>query len=431
MKAITTSLAVAAVMMWAANSQAVTLQQCHEAAAGNYPEIKRYQLVELATDYDIANAKKAYLPQVQAYGQATWQNAVSSFPDKVERLYEQMGVELKGMSKDQYRVGIDASQVIWDGGATRSRIEQLQAEGQVNHAKSNLTIYQVRSKVNELYFGILMLEENLKQTEVKMHTLESNLKLINSYVKGGVATVSDAQRVEAEMASTRQQRSTIEETDKAYRKVLGIFTGLDLTSAPLERPADLAVDDKVESNHPQLAYLDAQRAALEAQRHSIKASLMPQVSAIGTAYYGRPGYDMFKAMFQDKFSFNFMVGMKATWSLSSLYSKKNNEAKIDNAERELNVERDKFLFNTSMTTAAKQGSIAAGEKELSEDDTIIALRQSVRKATESKLKHGIIVPDDLVKDVSSEHMARLARAYRELEILKNKYDIKYTVGGIN
>ncbi len=418
-------------MMWAANSQAVTLQQCHEAAAGNYPEIKRYQLVELATDYDIANAKKAYLPQVQAYGQATWQNAVSSFPDKVERLYEQMGVELKGMSKDQYRVGIDASQVIWDGGATRSRIEQLQAEGQVNHAKSNLTIYQVRSKVNELYFGILMLEENLKQTEVKMHTLESNLKLINSYVKGGVATVSDAQRVEAEMASTRQQRSTIEETDKAYRKVLGIFTGLDLTSAPLERPADLAVDDKVESNHPQLAYLDAQRAALEAQRHSIKASLMPQVSAIGTAYYGRPGYDMFKAMFQDKFSFNFMVGMKATWSLSSLYSKKNNEAKIDNAERELNVERDKFLFNTSMTTAAKQGSIAAGEKELSEDDTIIALRQSVRKATESKLKHGIIVPDDLVKDVSSEHMARLARAYRELEILKNKYDIKYTVGGIN
>ena len=418
-------------MMWAANSQAVTLQQCHEAAAGNYPEIKRYQLVELATDYDIANAKKAYLPQVQAYGQATWQNAVSSFPDKVERLYEQMGVELKGMSKDQYRVGIDASQVIWDGGATRSRIEQLQAEGQVNHAKSNLTIYQVRSKVNELYFGILMREENLKQTEVKMHTLESNLKLINSYVKGGVATVSDAQRVEAEMASTRQQRSTIEETDKAYRKVLGIFTGLDLTSAPLERPADLAVDDKVESNHPQLAYLDAQRAALEAQRHSIKASLMPQVSAIGTAYYGRPGYDMFKAMFQDKFSFNFMVGMKATWSLSSLYSKKNNEAKIDNAERELNVERDKFLFNTSMTTAAKQGSIAAGEKELSEDDTIIALRQSVRKATESKLKHGIIVPDDLVKDVSSEHMARLARAYRELEILKNKYDIKYTVGGIN
>lgn len=417
--------------MWAANSQAVTLQQCHEAAAGNYPEIKRYQLVELATGYDIANAKKAYLPQVQAYGQATWQNAVSSFPDKVERLYEQMGVELKGMSKDQYRVGIDASQVIWDGGATRSRIEQLQAEGQVNHAKSNLTIYQVLSKVNELYFGILMLEENLKQTEVKMHTLESNLKLINSYVKGGVATVSDAQRVEAEMASTRQQRSTIEETDKAYRKVLGIFTGIDLTSAPLERPADLAVDDKVESNHPQLAYLDAQRAALEAQRHSIKASLMPQVSAIGTAYYGRPGYDMFKAMFQDKFSFNFMVGMKATWSLSSLYSKKNNEAKIDNAERELNVERDKFLFNTSITTAAKQGSIAAGEKELSEDDTIIALRQSVRKATESKLKHGIIVPDDLVKDVSSEHMARLAKAYRELEILKNKYDIKYTVGGIN
>lgn len=417
--------------MWATNSQAVTLQQCHEAAAGNYPEIKRYQLVELATGYDIANAKKAYLPQVQAYGQATWQNAVSSFPDKVESLYEQMGVELKGMSKDQYRVGIDASQVIWDGGATRSRIEQLQAEGQVNRAKSDLTIYQVRSKVNELYFGILMLEENLKQTEVKMHTLESNLKLINSYVKGGVATVSDAQRVEAEMACTRQQRSTIEETDKAYRKVLGIFTGLDLTSAPLERPADLAVDDKVESNHPQLAYLDAQRAALEAQRHSIKASLMPQVSAIGTAYYGRPGYDMFKAMFQDKFSFNFMVGMKATWSLSSLYSKKNNEAKIDNAERELNVERDKFLFNTSITTAAKQGSIAAGEKELSEDDTIIALRQSVRKATESKLKHGIIVPDDLVKDVSSEHMARLAKAYRELEILKNKYDIKYTVGGIN
>ncbi len=431
MKAITTSLAVAAALVWATGMQAVTLEQCHEAAASNYPEIKRYQLVELATGYDIANAKKAYLPQVQATGQATWQNAVSSFPDKVESLYEQMGVELKGMSKDQYRVGIDASQVIWDGGKTQASIKQLQANERAARAQSDLTIYQVRSKINELYFGVLMLEENLKQNDEKARVLESNAQLMRSYVKGGVATVSDAQRVEAEIAVTRQQRHGIEQTEQAYRKVLSIFTGLDLSTAPLERPADIAVDDKVEARHPQLAYFDAQKAALEAQRHSIKASLMPQVTAIGTAYYGRPGYDMFKAMFQDKFSFNFMVGLKATWSLSSLYTKKNNEAKIDNAERELNVERDKFLFNTSMATAAKQGSIAAGEKELSEDDTIIALRESVRKATESKLKHGIIVPDDLVKDVSSEHMARLAKAYRELEILKNKYDIKYTVGGIN
>ncbi len=417
--------------MWATSSQAVTLEQCHEAAASNYPEIKQYQLTDLASDYDIDNAKKAYLPQVQAYGQATWQNAVSNFPDNIKSLYEQMGIEMKGLSKDQYRVGVDASQLIWDGGKTRASIKQLQASQRAARAQSDLTIYQVRSKVNDLYFGILMLEENLKQTEVKMHTLESNLKLIDSYVKGGVATVSDAQRVEAEMASTRQQRINIEETDKAYRNVLSILTGLNLAREKLERPEPTIVSDNVEATHPQLAYFDAQKAALEAQRSSIKASLMPQVSAIGSAFYGKPGYDTFKAMFEDKFSFNFMVGLKATWSLSSLYTKKNNEAKIDNAEREIDVARDKFLFNTSMSTATKQGSIAAGEKQLSEDDAIIALRESIRKATESKLKHGIVVPDDLVKDVSNEHLARLAKAYRELEILKSQYDIKYTVGGLN
>ncbi len=403
----------------------ITLQQCHDAATHNYPEIKRHELVTLAADYDMSNARKAHLPQVQAYMQATWQSAVSRFPDAFENMYAQLGISMKGMSKDQYKVGVEASQTIWDGGKTKAQIESIRAQEVVNRAKSDLTIYQVRQKVNDLYFGVLMLEANLLQNEAKLDMLKSNSQLLHTYADGGVASVSDAQRVDAELAVTRQQRHSIEETCKAYRHTLSLFTGMNLAEEKFIIPANIITSCEVSNRHPQLQYLDAQKAMLEAQKSSIKASLMPQLAAFGTAYYGKPGFNMFDAMFENKFSFNLLVGVKASWNIGALYSHKNNIAKIANARQALDVARENFLFNTNLQTAIMQGNIAAKQKELAEDDAIIELRESVRKATEAKLQHGIIVPDELIKDVSAEHLAKLAKSFRELEILKNEYDIKY------
>ena len=60
------------------------------------------------------------------------------------------------------------------------------------------------------------------------------------------------------------------------------------------------------------------------------------------------------------------------------------------------------------------------------DEESITLRQNVRKAAESKLEHGIIDVNDLLKEINGENAARIGQAIHEIEMLKEIYDLKFT-----
>ena len=58
------------------------------------------------------------------------------------------------------------------------------------------------------------------------------------------------------------------------------------------------------------------------------------------------------------------------------------------------------------------------------DDEIVRLRESVRKASESKYRNGVITVNDLLRDIINENNAMVERSRHELELLKNIYDLK-------
>ena len=62
---------------------------------------------------------------------------------------------------------------------------------------------------------------------------------------------------------------------------------------------------------------------------------------------------------------------------------------------------------------------------MNDDEEIIALRSSVRKAAESKLAHGIIDVNDLVKEINAENAARVQQSMHEIKLLKEVYDMKF------
>ena len=65
---------------------------------------------------------------------------------------------------------------------------------------------------------------------------------------------------------------------------------------------------------------------------------------------------------------------------------------------------------------------------MTDDEEIITLRSSIRKAAESKLSHGIIDVNDLVKEINSENAARLQQSLHEIQMLKEIYDLRYAQG---
>lgn len=406
-------------------SWAQTLEECQQLACDHYPEIRQYDLIRQSEQYDLSNAARSWLPQVSFSAQATWQNRVPEFPSALSGMLEQAGVSLHGLDKDQYKVALEVNQTLWDGGQSQADRRVIEATADEHRQATEVDLYAVKGRVNDLYFGILLLEERLGQTDLTIALLQSNLDKVRSLVTNGVAMQTDADAVEAELLSVQQQRVQIEASRESYRRMLELFIGQRLAER-LERP-ELVGAVSGESARPELAWIDAQQERLAAQELSVKSATRPRFGVFAQGYYGYPGLDYFAGMISTDWTWNALIGVKMSWNFGAYYTKKNRLSNLRVAQQQLDIQRDVFLFNTDLQVAEEQGNISRLRRALADDDRIVALRRSVREAAESKLRNGVIDTNDLLRKITDEASARSARSLREVELLKAIYELKYTI----
>lgn len=406
-------------------SWAQTLEACQQLACDHYPEIRQYDLIRQSKQYDLSNAARSWLPQVSFSAQATWQNRVPEFPSALSGMLDQAGVSLRGLDKDQYKVALEVNQTIWDGGQSQADRRVIEATADEHRQATEVDLYAVKGRVNDLYFGILLLEERLGQTDLTIALLQSNLDKVRSLVTNGVAMQTDADAVEAELLSIQQQRVQIEASRASYRRMLELFIGQRLAER-LKRP-ELVGAVSGESARPELAWIDAQQERLAAQELSVKSATRPRFGVFAQGYYGYPGLDYFAGMVSTDWTWNALIGVKMSWNFGAYYTKKNRLSNLRVAQQQLDIQRDVFLFNTDLQVAEEQGNISRLRRALADDDRIVALRRSVREAAESKLRNGVIDTNDLLRKITDEASARSARSLREVELLKAIYELKYTI----
>ena len=403
-------------------TQAQTLVECQLAAEQNYPLIQRYGLIEKTTELTVANTQKGWLPQLSVMAQATYQSDVTSWPDEMKTMMAGMGVEMKGLKKDQYRVGIDVSQTIYDGGAISSSKTIAREQGLMQVAQTQVDIYNVRKRVNEMYFSLLMLDEQIRMNKDLQTLLEGNERKLESMVKSGTAAGSDWQSVKAERLNAMQQMTSLESQRRMLYAVLSRFCGMEVRA--VQKPNATMGSGTV--NRPEMQLFDSQLRLADAQEKALDAAVKPRLGVFVQGFYGYPGYNMFEDMMKHEWSLNGMIGARLTWNIGALYTRKNDKAKIQFQRNMIENSRDVFLFNNSMEQLLQNENIARYRKLISADDEIISLRSAVRKAAESKLSHGIIDVNDLVREINSENAARIQKSVHEIEMLKEVFDNKYT-----
>ncbi|MBE6230260.1 MAG: TolC family protein [Bacteroidales bacterium] len=407
-------------------SSGQSLEECRRLARENYPEIRQYDLISQTEQYNLSNASRAWIPQVTLSGQATYQSATPTYPEAFNTILQANGIEMAGISRDQYKVALDVSQNIWDGGQTKATKAIAEAEAEEQRNRVDVSLYDLQSRVDNLYFGILLLDERKAQTEALIAVLESNLDRLQTYYKNGVAMQADVDAVEAELLSARQTLGQVESSRASYRRMLEIFIGQPLAAENLERPAMQQLQSRT-SARPELALFEAQVDKLAAQRKAVNASLMPRFSAFAQGYYGYPGLDMFKSMVSSAWTPNAIVGVRMSWNIGAFYTKRNNLEKLNAAQKQIAVQRDVFLFNTQMQTTQDDGEIARLRQAITDDSRIVELRRRVRMAAESQLKNGVIDATDLLRKISDETAAALARSTHEIELLQAIYRLKTTL----
>ncbi len=416
-------------------AQAQTLEECQQAAERNYPLIQQYGLIEKTTQLTVANIQKGWLPQVSASAQATYQSDVVAWPDEMKGMLGQMGLDFEGLKKDQYRVGIDVQQTVFDGGVIKSQKEIARKQGEIQSAQNEVNLYNVRKRVNEMYFGLLLINEQIKLNTDLQELLSSNEKKLASMLKGGTAAESDYQNVKAERLKVVQQATGLEAQRSALQRMLSAFCAIEVKEAvkPVAVNHTLGsaawlVQEPLTMNRPELKAIDAQLKLAEAQEKALDAALMPKLGVFAQGYYGYPGYNMFEDMLHHKWSLNGMIGARLTWNIGALYTRKNDKAKLNVQRSMFNVQRETFLFNNNLEQIQQNENIERYKKLMADDEEIISLRSSIRKAAESKLSHGIIDVSDLVKEINNENAARVQQTVHEIELLKEIYDQKFTIG---
>ena len=405
--------------------QAQTLQECQEAAEHNYPLIRQYDLIGKTTQLTVENIGKGWLPQVSASAQATLQSDVASWPEQMQSVYQQMGLNMKGLKKDQYRIGIVVNQTVYDGGVIRSQKEIAQRQGAIEEAQTEVTMYQVRSRVNEMYFALLLLDEQITLNADLQELLSSSEKKLESMFKHGTAAESDYLSVKAERLNVVQQATNLQAQRRTLAMMLSTFCGIEVQQ--VQKPVQYSAMSSQQSvQRPELKVIEAQLRLADAQEKSLDAALMPKVGVFAQGFYGYPGYNMFEDMMRHRWSLNGMVGARLSWNIGALYTRKNDKAKIQLQREMAATSRDVFLFNNNLEQMQQNENMERYRRLMADDDEIIALRSSVRKAAESKLAHGIIDVNDLLKEINAENNAQVQKSIHEIEMLKEMYNLKIT-----
>lgn len=402
-----------------ANAQ-LTLDECQRGAQANYPLVRQYGLIEKAREYDLSNAGKGYLPQFSLSGKATYQSDITELPVEIP------GVNIKTAPKDQYQVMLELQQTIWDGGDIRNRKRLTRAASDVDMEKQHVDMYALNDRINQLFFGILLLDEQLKQNQLLQDDLGRTHKQVSNYIINGIATQSDLDAVSVEQLNTKQRRIELETSRQAYINMLSAFIGKEIPAGTiLQKPVPEDSDGMGNgiNNRPELRLFDAQGEQLRVQEAMLNVRLMPRFGLFVQGAYGNPGLNMLK----DEFNAFYMAGVRMSWNFGSLYTLKNDRRRIDNSRRQIETGRDVFLFNTRLQATQQDADVISMRRKMADDDEIIRLRENIRRAAEAKVENGTLTVTDMLREITNENLARQTKALHEVQLLMNIWQLKYTL----
>lgn len=394
--------------------QTISLDECQKKAKDNYPLIKQYNLIKESERFNLENASKSYLPQITFNAQATYQSDVTKLPIDLPEL----GIDIPTMSKDQYKTTVDVNQIIWDGGQISAKQNITKANSKVDQQNIEVSLYQIRDKVNQLYFGTLSIDKQIAILQLNIENLQSTLNFVEASFRNGTAMQSDIDAIQAEILNIKQKVTEAESTRKAYTDMLSIFIKEQITDNTQLNSPSAELNITANNTRPELLLYNNQIDLLDKQESAISAKNMPNIGLFAQGGYGRPGLNML----EDKFKLFAIGGVKLTWNFGNLYTKKNEKKIIENQRLIVKNQEETFLFNNDLQSSQAINDVQKYKELLKTDSQIIDLRERVKIAGESKYKNGVYTVNDLIKDINAENTARQTRSLHEVEYLFSIYN---------
>jgi outer membrane protein TolC len=397
----------------------ITLAYCLSKAEANHPLFQQYELLSSSSDLKIKNLNKNYLPDMNINGDAHYQSDVTEVPSVFSAYAPEP------LSKDQYKLSLDVSQLIYDGGNTKRNKDVETIDNEINQQNVGISLYQLKDKVIAAYFNIITLKESLQLLDVTRENLKSNLKDIESGVKNGAVLASNAEILKAELLKIDQKEIEFNKSIASSYKILSILTGVEIAPGT-ELQWQIPQIDSYVAGHDRLEYnlfaLQEQKA--DAMKKLAAVKRMPKLSAYGQAGYGRPGFNMLLNQFDDYY----MVGARLTWNIWNWNKTKNEKTILDLNKSIVESNQGSFDQGLSADLERKMAEISKVEALIPKDQEIADIRAGIIKTYESQLHNGVITSTEYITELHAELEARLNLKIHEVSLARAKYDYLATAG---
>jgi outer membrane protein TolC len=404
----------------AQHANSVSLEECYQLAQSNYPLIKQRELIDKTNQYNIDNITKGVYPQFNVSGAATYQSDVTKIDIKIPGY----NVNIPAVSKDQYKLYGEVSQTLTDFGINKQRRQISNADAAVQQENLNAQLYALKDRINQIYFGILLIDGQLEQNELSKKDIQTGINNVQARIDNGTDFKSSLNKLKAQLLQTSQRDIDLKASRKAYTDMLSVFINKMIDdSTVLEKPAMPVLMDSV--NRPELNVYNLQTKEYLQQERLTKVNLYPKLDAFFQGGMGKPSPVNFLST---NLSGYYITGLRLSWNIGALYTYKKDLLINKNNRDVVEINKNTFLFNTQLTLKQQNADIKRYEALIQSDNDIINLRESVKQSSQAQLQNGVISANDFLTDVNAEAEARQNKSLHEIQLLMSQYNHKTTAG---
>ncbi len=397
--------------------QLLTIDSCYTLAKNNYPLIKQMEILEKAKDYSLDNASKGYLPQFGINGQATYQSAVTALPISLPF------IKVPSLSKDQYKIYGEINQPLTDVFTINQQKKLIEANTIVEEQKIEVELYKLKERINNIYFGILLIDAQIQQTELLKKDIQSGLDKTNASINNGIALKSSADLLKAELLKANQRTIELKTTRKGYSEMLGLFINQKMDeNTKFLTPIPQKVSENI--NRPELKLFDAQKKIVDVQNTLITTKNIPRLGLFLNSGYGRPALNMLS----NDFEFYYYGGLRLNWNLSGFYTFKKEKQLLTLNQNSFDIQNETFLFSTRLSMTQQNSEINKFQELITTDNEIIALREKIKSTSKSQLENGTTTTIDYMTYVNAEDQAKQNLLLHQIQLLIAQYNYQTTSG---
>jgi outer membrane protein TolC len=398
-----------------AQTASLSLDSVYILAKQNYPLIKQHELIIKSKEYTLENISKGSLPQIRISGQASYQSDVTQFPKAIP------GVP--NLSKDQYKIVADVNQILYDGGSLQAQKKLAEANSLAESQKLEVELYKIKDRVNLLFFGILLLNQQLLQNELFKNDIRLALDKTVAAINNGTALKSSADVLKANLLEAEQKAIELKSNRTALMDLLALFIDRPVNEKTVFiKPEPISV--AAEIKRPELLFFDYQNKIIDAKNKLLLLAKRPKISLFTQAGFGRPALNILSNSF-DPF---YIAGLRLSFPLSDFYTIKNEQALNRIKLQNISVEKETFLFNTHFQLTQQTSEITRLQQLLQIDEEIIPLRENIKKTSFAQLNFGVITNSDYLREVNAENKVRLDKILHETQLLMAEYSKQITTG---